>query len=287
MVAVDDDVIAYRTVDLFSSTYHLVVRSRDTFDVLWTAPIQPPALNVSDPVLIAGGRVYLRDGTSNAPVVSAYDVDGCGAATCAPVMTAPVPPPASAVDSLDAQLLAVTDDGDVLLRRSWSTSRGVDFGNDLVALTSAGALDWALSMSQLDGVATAGDTVFAVGVDRATPSGPSTLFARSDSSTWRADVAVFGTPMAAGGLVYAEGGTGVRAFAADGCGAAICSEVAQIDDGPGLGSLYGMSVTAGTLFVNKAGPGGQLIAFRPLRAQKARRSQKRRRTSDSMPRSAS
>jgi hypothetical protein len=136
----------------------------------------------------------------------------------------------------------------------------------VVALTSDGAPDWVLRMQDLFGLAVAGDTVYAVGTDVETPAeGQSaTLLVRSGGSTWRADEPFLaGTPVVAGGVVYVEAGNDLRAFAADGCGAPTCSGLTTIDTGPGTGGLYGSSVTFGTLFVNKAGPDGQLIAFRP------------------------
>jgi hypothetical protein len=76
--------------------------------------------------------------------------------------------------------------------------------------------------------------------------------------------------MIAGGLVYVPTGGGpdgvdVAVFDAGGCGAPVCSQIRTIDLGSGSGGIYGMSATAGTLYVNKAGgPGsGQLTAFRP------------------------
>ena len=66
--------------------------------------------------------------------------------------------------------------------------------------------------------------------------------------------------LALGGL---PNGTDVAVFDADGCGAPNCSSISVVDLGSGTGGLNGMSVAAGTLYVNKAGPGGQVTAFRP------------------------
>jgi hypothetical protein len=267
-VALDDAVIAYRAADLGQGVFNLVLRRRDTFDMLWTAPIAFFSLGSTDQSVIAGGQIYLMDRDEDSRVIRAFAVDGCGAPTCSPTWTAEIPPPEDGYDQLDAQVLAATDDGHVLLRRV-SSYRGAFLRNDLVALTRDGTLDWTVPMGELDGVAVAGDTVFATGLDAATPFGSRTLLARSSSSTWRADVSdpLQGAPVVAGGLVYvADGsseGTDVRVFAADGCGSPSCSEVALVDTGTGTGGLYGMSVANGALFVSKAGPGGQLIAFAP------------------------
>jgi PQQ-like domain len=266
-VAVDDRVIAYRAVDPGLSDYNLVVRSRDTFELLWTSPIAPFAMGSGDVVVFADGQIYLEDRDEDSQVIRAFAVDGCGSPTCSPTWTAEIPPPEDGYDELDAQILAASDD-QVLLRRS-ASFRGGFLRTDLVALTRDGAPDWTVPMFELDGVAVAGDTVFATGRDAATPEGSRTLLARSASGTWRADVSdpVSGTPMVAGGLVYVEDGvtdgTDVRVFAADGCGSPSCPELAVVDTGPGTGGLYGMSAAVGALFVSKAGPGAKLICFAP------------------------
>jgi outer membrane protein assembly factor BamB len=264
--AVNGSVIAYRAADPSLSRFDLVVRSRDTFDVLWTAPTTRWELHSLDPLVLADNRIYLRELGTAGPVVHAYPVAGCGAPTCAPTATLAVPPPDTEYVSLDARLLAATDDGRILVRRSWSGPQGIDWGIDLVALSSD-APAWIRPGTSLDGVAVVDDMVFVTGRDEASAAGNSLLALQTStgSLTWRFDSPFMqNAPVTAGGVVYVEAGetpTDVFAFAAEGCGSPSCSELAVIDTGPGTGGLYGMSVAGGSLFVNKAGPDGQLIAY--------------------------
>jgi hypothetical protein len=122
-------------------------------------------------------------------------------------------------------------------------------------------------MREIDGVAVAGSTVYTVGVDAATPTASHRSIVARDPSPWRADMSesFWGSaPIVAGGVAYVRDGAGdVQAFAADGCGAPACDALTTIDTGPGTGRISGMSVSNGALFVNKAGPGPQLLAFAP------------------------
>lgn len=265
-VAAGDGIVAYRAFRTVPSIrWELVVRSRETLAELWTAPLsQQFNMGQGSQLLVSGGRLYLQDG----PDIKGFPVEGCGASACSPEVTFPVPPRAGYSDASEVFLLAATDDGGLLLHRyTYDGASGVSW-HDLVALDSDGTLDWELLLRRLDGVAVAGDTVFAVG--SATSSGAlgRTLFARSDSGSWQAQVdRLEGTPVVAGGLVYVErganDGSDVAIFDADGCGGSTCSELETLDITPGAGGLYGMSVAAGTLFVSKAGPGGHVSAYRP------------------------
>jgi hypothetical protein len=204
-------------------------------------------------------------GVAVADDVIAYRALRIGAPTCDPLWTTPVPPLGDGL-IVSGRMVSVTDDGHVLVRRDWHDDRDIQHGTDVVALTSDGVPYWVLRMQDLSGLAVAGDTVYAVGTDAATPADglSATLLVRSGGSTWRADEPLLGgTPVVAGGVVYVEAANDLRALAADGCGAPTCSGLTTIDTGPGLGGLYGSSVTFGTLLVNKAGPDGRLIAFRP------------------------
>jgi len=262
--AVGGNVVANRELSASSGANNLVVRSQTTLEVLWTAPIGSFSLGSNDPVLIAQGHIYLRDGEGPSSVIRVYPVEGCGAATCSPTSTFPVPAPESPLTITGAALRAVTLDGHLLLRRGSSDDRHTVRRDDLVALTGEGALAWTISMTDLSGVAAASDTVFAVGTDGATPAGSETLVVRSASSTWRSDGAFEPrAPVVAGGLVYVASVPRVHVYAADGCGAPTCSEITSVDLGPGLGGIYGMSVSGGMLFVNQAGPDGHLFAFEP------------------------
>ena len=267
---VNHAVVAHRAFALSAGTYSLVVRDRDTLAQLWTAPIGAFTLGSGDPLIIADGRLYVRDQDTTGPVVKAFDVAGCGAAVCAPVWTAAVPPPAAGETS-DATLLAATDDGHILLRRTWNSGTpGGPFGHDLVALTTAGTTAWEHPLSELTGVAVAGDEVFVVGRDPASLSGDNALFAittATGSLTWQAAPPLpRGTPVVAGGLVYVEGDApapDVFVFDADGCGTPTCDDLAVLDTGPGTGGIYAMTIAGSTFYVNKAGPAAHLIAYRP------------------------
>ena len=261
-VVANDDVIAGRQTNVSDFSSNLVVWRRDDFAVLWTAPLSTfdPLNESDDQVLIAGGRIYVHDNTPAGSVINAYDLNGCGAATCSPASVTPVPPPSTGQSTGQTRPLAVTDDGHVLLSRpSFEESSGNHA--ELVALSSDGTSDWTFPLASLAGVAAAGDTVFAVG--NADPTAPGNhlfaLRAGTGDLLWQSEGTVDGlTPIAAGGLVY-DGGT---VFAAAGCGAAVCPPVAAVDLGPG-GSPYGESVAAGTLYVNRAGPDGHLTALQP------------------------
>jgi hypothetical protein len=182
-VAVADDVIAYRALRIGApSIWQLVVRDRDTFDELWTIPIGSFSLGANDPPIIDGDRLYLQDQGA----IHAFDTGGCGAPTCAPLWTTPVPPLGDGL-IVSGRMVTVTDDGHVLVRRDWHDDRGIQFGTDVIALTSDGVPDGVLRMRDLFGMAVAGDTVYAVGTDAETPAeGQSaTLLVRSGGSTWR------------------------------------------------------------------------------------------------------
>jgi hypothetical protein len=272
---VSGNLIVDRALDFSNSAnpWKLEARRLDTLEPLWTAQISVFSLSDSN-VLIQNGQIYLSDGrdASGAPVIHTFALDGCGAATCSPAstITVPPPPPEAGVASYDVSLRVATDDGHLIVDRVWRDTSTQVIGHDLVSLSGSGTADWNIPLEKTadpTGVAAAADSVFFVSRDSATPFGSRTLFARSSSSSWRADLLVSGTPTVAGGLVYVEldrtEGTGVAVFDAAGCGAASCSPVKILDTGTGGGGVA-ISVTAGTLYVSKAGnPGGQLIAYAP------------------------
>jgi hypothetical protein len=154
-----------------------------------------------------------------------------------------------------------------LVVKSFPVAGGAGYG--IVQLADDGAtIEWSLPRTTADGVAVVGDTAYLLADDAASPTGRS-LIVRSATTTWRSDISgLRGTPVVAGGLVYLEhqgedDGTGVAVFDAAGCGAPLCDEIRTLDAGPSCDSLYGMAVTAGTLFVHKVGHPGALIAYRP------------------------
>src|SRR5262249_53554342 len=156
------------------------------------------------------------------------DAGGCGSSTCSPVATTPLPPPPPFHFVNGVQLLTVTDDGHALLRRTSTTDRGLDPHADLVALSRTGTTDWTTSLVDLAGVATSGDTVFAVGNADPGSSDDRLLAVRAATGRelWRSDGDVGGaTPIAAGGLVYVD----AEVFAGGGCsGPPTCPELTTI-----------------------------------------------------------
>ena len=250
-------------------TTRLVVRDRSTLDVLWeTATLGSfPTL---DSILIAGERILVGGQAS----ILSFEVDGCGAAVCSATSTTPIPPlPAGAMPG-DVVVLAASDDGTVFLRRPWSTDTPTLWGIDLVAVPIDGGAGWSTKFdstaSFVEGIAVAGDTVFVIGDDAVATDQNSLLAldAASGAVRWRADVpSLHDRPVVAGGLVYAEqtttGNADVAVFDAGGCGAPDCTELLTLDTGPGTGGIYSLSVSAGTLLVDKAGPGAELQAYRP------------------------
>lgn len=240
----------------------LVVRSRATFEVQWTAELGRGVV-VTAPLVVAHGRIWVAsEGDDGGVVMRSYPAGGCSAPTCEPLSSFPVPPPDALFDQIYALPLAVTEDDILLMRRTW-LYRGITAGEDVVAVDNEGTEVRSTWFTELVGVAAGGDTVVAVGTDRdSTPD--RALVAESWTSTWRSIGAFEGTPIVAGGLVYVAVGTSaVHAYDLDGCGAPTCDEIASVDLGPGTGGVYGMSVAGGMLFVHKAGPDGRLFAFGP------------------------
>jgi outer membrane protein assembly factor BamB len=255
-VAMNGGTLAYRAADVGVGGQVLVVRSRATFEELWSAPLpgEPATADLGGPLVIAGDRLFVRGviAGTGAKVVHAFALSGCGAATCAPVWTAEVPPPASAgFDSLEVRLVAAADDGHLLLRRS-ARLGGVLQSDDLVVLTADGAPAWSTPLLRFGTAAIAGDRVVLTGTDVATPAGHDTVMALSledGALLWRADVpgsAVTAT-VVAGELAYVANGSRVRAFGVPGCGSPSCPPLAEI--ALARGPVTGIAVTFGTLFV--------------------------------------
>lgn len=68
---------------------------------------------------------------------------------------------------------------------------------------------------------------------------------------WHADVT--GGVLVGAGVLYVGGSDAIRAFAADGCGAATCPQLASLDMPDGVS---GMAVSDGRLVVVSSPPGG-------------------------------
>lgn len=270
-------VIAYRAADPLQGRYDLVARSRETFALLWTSPIGAFSQDNLDPLVMGEDQIYASD-NSQSPVIHAFPVGGCGAATCNPTWTTPVPALPSPDDrQLGSYLLAATNDGHLLVRHHWSNPTTRVWRNDLVALTSDGQIDWITPLSELGGAAVAGDQVYVTGRDAGSDSGyigMAAIQASTGAVNWWADAPSWleGAPIVAGGLVYARGSesTDILVLDADGCGEPMCHHLEVVSTGGyGSGGTDGWIVAGATLFVSKSGnnvpdaPIGRLMAFRP------------------------
>jgi outer membrane protein assembly factor BamB len=223
---------------------------------LWSASL---ASNARPPVFmptVADGRVYV----TGVETLSAYRLNGCGAATCAPVwstnlgINADVSTPVAG----NEQVFVVASDGS-------------EFDGQLIALAAGtGAeqwranLDWSRPLLNAQPmIAVAGNTVY---VTTGTPGGDNLLRAyhaggcgaATCDPVWTATLEDSPSPpTVAGGVVYV-GTTGViHAYDAAGCGAAACSPMVDI---PVQGWAGNLSVSDGKLF---AAGGGWVTAFTP------------------------
>ncbi len=261
-VVVDDHVVAYAAVLNPAGPdpqADIRVFDRATFSPLWSSAPAHDFDALATPTLISQGRLFARGLAGGRPTISAFDLAGCGAAVCDPLFTVPIPQPAN--PSQQADQLAATDDGHVLVRLRTSAPDA-----RLIDLTADGAQAWVTTLPDVSGVAVAGDTIYA------TDAVSRVLFAL-DAATgavrWQASVAdLTGTPIAAGGLVYVAARASavpsrVESFAAGGCGQATCAPVASIP----MGTPTAMSISEGTLFTEShsdlAVDVGQITVFAP------------------------
>jgi hypothetical protein len=243
-----------------------VVRSRETLERLWSATLTAPVSNILGPVLVSGGLLYTPDVTGSTWVLRAYAVDGCGASTCSPVSTVPLPP-APGGASAQFRLVAAETGGPVLVVRTWNDASG--HHEDVLGINADGTVALTIPLGSFFGAAVAGTRVFAVGTDAFTPAGARSLLVYDGSdAAWRSDgIGVLtGTPIVAGGVVYVADnqpdGLDVRAYGADGCFTGVlCAPLTVLDGGPGTGANLGMSVALGHLYVSQPAPGSRLIAY--------------------------
>jgi outer membrane protein assembly factor BamB len=260
-VVVAGDLIAYLSLNPVTAGLRITVQSRENFVVLWTADL---AVNpeIPVPLVIADNLLFEWDETSTGTVLRAFLASGCGPATCPPVWTRTLPTvPGATVEFYDSE--AATDDGTMLITHAWLQGRTSH--EDLLSFDRSGNAGPTISLTAIGAVAVAGTRRYFTGVDAATPAGGRTLFAYEGATLlWRAEgpAGMSGRPLVAGGVVYVpESGAGIRAFAADGCGAATCSPVTTVDLGPGV--FLDFSVTFGTLFVSSSGADDRLTALTP------------------------
>jgi hypothetical protein len=118
-VVVAGDAVAYQALNFSTFRPEVVVRSRQTLDVLWSAPLSDSSLSSLAPMLVVGGRLVTCDVDASVPVLRAYAIGGCGGAACSPLATVPLPPPPSG--SAQYQVMAAMADGTVLVRRGWNS----------------------------------------------------------------------------------------------------------------------------------------------------------------------
>jgi hypothetical protein len=132
---VGGDVIAYRALRFGDGGGNLlVVRDRTTLDELWTAPIEPFGIGQFGEIVVSQGNIHLLDSVSEVPVIKVFPLAGCGAASCSPTATFSVPAPTPPLATTGAQLLAATDEGDLLVERSAQDDGGAAEGGLATAL---------------------------------------------------------------------------------------------------------------------------------------------------------
>jgi hypothetical protein len=247
----------------------VVVRSRATLETVWSAQLSAGLGTNIGPVQIAGDRLLTPDVSPSGAVLRTFALAGCGAATCSPTSTVPLPPAPGGAAAV-YRIMAAMDDGRVLVRRSWNDATHHD---DLLALNPDGSVSFAHQLTSVLGLAVNGDSIFVVGADASTPAGGrSVLAVAGPNLAWRDDVAssLVGPPVLGGdlgGVLFVgdsrADGVDVRAYEANGCGPVpTCAPVTVIDNGPGTGAAFGMSLTFGTVFVSQPAPGNRLIAYR-------------------------
>jgi PQQ-like domain len=138
-----------------------------------------------------------------------------------------------------------------------------------MGIAADGSVTLSVPLDSVVGVAVANSMIYVVGADGSTPAhGRSLLAFDGADPLWRADGTdvLAGAPVVAGGVVFVgdsrADGFDVRAYDAAGCGAEpSCAPLKVIDNGPGTGTTFGLSVTFGTLFVSQPAPGNRLIAY--------------------------
>jgi outer membrane protein assembly factor BamB len=218
----------------------LVVRDRATSDVLWrggNGGAIPPTID------LVQGRIYTTVGSE----LAAYDLEGCGAATCAPVWTVNLEAEQSGPAIAAGGLVYVFETFVVPL-----PPPELDFGQGRVRALSAetGADVWQAELAwdfppggdaQVYGIAVADGTLYVAGT-RQMRSGNGVLEAYDADGCgqtrceplWSAPLPTFSGaadlawPVVAGDVVYAASPGAIVAYDADGCDAPTCTPLAEI-----------------------------------------------------------
>ncbi len=240
----------------------IVVRDSSSLATIWSAPTGFPTTDNRVGPTVAGGQLYETGFFS----VRAFAAAGCGAATCDPVWTYEAP-------QFELPLGPVTapagDEVYVVKFHGFGSSPLAD----LVALTAAtGEVAWQTPIDVPDAsadrvkLAADGNSVYvAVSTQagrRVTAYPVGGCGAPTCSPTWTGSTSQddgfsSSRPVVAGGIVYLPDTAGVHAFAAEGCGAATCSAIADI---PIPGGARFLTVDGGRLYVIG---GDGLTAFAP------------------------
>jgi outer membrane protein assembly factor BamB len=234
------DVVAQGIVGTcnFAGTSSLMVRDR-TGQVQWTATVPEPLSGGTSTPAIAGGQIYLADGSR----LFAYPAVGCGAPTCDATWSVDV---GAAINRLQGP---VAPTGASLVYVS-----GFDGG--IWAIDRAtGAVRWRADTGAV-AVAVSGPTLYATsreagGIIRVSAydaggCGAAACSPRWTSASLSGSLSTADANLAvAGGVVYVGGNGGVWAFDAAGCGSAVCDELVMV---PVDGMASTLSVAEGRVF---------------------------------------
>ena len=228
----------------------LVVRDSGTLATTWTAPLGTDSVLLGSlGPSVAGDRVVLFDRGG----VMAYALDGCGAASCAPAWTMPLP---FGAIPLGQPVAGPGDRMFVVIEHIFDPPARTE----LVAFSrTTGTVSWTATVGNGSeprmGVATAGGRVYVSGgkVFDAVGCGAATC-----TPLWTVTPAAGAAgPVVAGGVVYEAGPGIIHVYAAAGCGGASCVPLVDVAVD---GTPTGLSVSDGHLYVTN---GTELTAYAP------------------------
>jgi outer membrane protein assembly factor BamB len=228
----------------------VVARDSSSLATIWSAPAGFPTSSDLIGPTVAGGQLY----STGAFGISAFAASGCGAATCSPLWTFAPPQFQGTVGPV-----AAPGGGEVyaVLYHPFTGSTPAD----LVALSAAtGQVNWQapLGTSAIAGnlvkLASDGTSVYAAMTSPAGRivaaylvggCGAPTCSPTWTGSTTQPEISEGSRPVVAAGVVYLPDAAGVHAFAAKGCGAATCPEIASV---PVSGGAAFVTVDGGRLY---------------------------------------
>lgn len=255
----------------------LTVRDRETFVKLWIHEFASVGLPSEVPT-VADGRIYISRGST----LMAFELAGCGAATCSPLWTRQFyAPPSTAIAGPGGEIFLV-----VTRQRENPHGGGTFTFAEVHAIDGAtGVALWqqlvegagsftSTAPGGVAGLAARGDTLYLTayryGYDDPLQAHDIEAFAAGGCAgapcrTWQA-VAPTGQLVGTGevvfslGTIYPDPGTVLQAFAAAGCGGPTCTALASL---PVPGAPVAISVADGRVFVVTSLPSGEwgLTAF--------------------------